>query len=211
MSLEKYQEREPVLSPESHESATEIAEILRDLYQNTTLKGGKLEIPNFSKEAEMNACENRTDSVTQQLRAVIKAGQEFFGLVQATTLVKIQGETKPYIVESTVLTKHNADERASVVAIIEKGQGIERVGRAHQHNLGDQVSRHHFYLEQKSDGSITVTDGNIDGTPSTNGTEVFELKDGDYAKDIVDSPLDDIDFWSAKSSEVKQKILQSIF
>lgn len=211
MSPELYQESEPVLSPESHESATEIAETLRDLYQNTTLRGGKLEIPAFRNESQMSSCDNRTEEVSQQLRAVIKAGQEFFGIVETTALIKIQGEPKPYIVESTVLTKHNADERASIVAIIERGHGTEYVGRAHQQGLGDQVSRHHFQLEQNLDGSITVVDGNTDGTPSTNGTEVFELKDGDSAKNISDSPLDDIDFWSVKSSEVKKQILKSIF
>lgn len=211
MPVEQYKESEPILRPESHESATGIADELRGLYQNTTLKGGNLEIPAFKNESQMSSCDNRSEGVSQQLQAIIKAGQEFFGIAQTTALVKIQGEPKPYIVESTVLTKHNADERASIVAIVERGHGTEYVGRAHQTGLGDQVSRHHFHLEQNLDGSITIIDGHTDGTPSTNGTEVFELKDGDSAKDILDSPLDDIDFWSVKSSDVKQQILKSIF
>ena len=212
-SPEKYRESEPVLSAESHETASEIASELRNLYQNTAIKGEKFKIPTPRNNSEIGSCSEPDEGTTQKLQAVIKAGQEFFGLVQVESMIRIPGMAIPQLVESMILTKHNSNERATVVAVINRGQGVENIGRAHQPNLGDQVSRHHFYLEQDLDGSILINDGGADGKPSTNGTEIFEKAQNDTSNGaIIDgSPLQDNLFWSAEPSDIKKNINKSTF
>lgn len=215
MSPEKHQENENIFKPESPESALNIAKMLREEYNSRILHGDTLQLPPFSKSLEMMSCSNPQDGVNQQLRALVRAGQEFFGIVESTVIITLPGEPKPYITESTLLTRHNAGGRAEIISVLKRDKDVKRIGRSHQKDLelGDRVSGHHFYLEQEIDGRINISDGDSSGKPSTNGTEVFEgakeIPSGFYIGET--ETWHDFDFWSAKSSEVKKQILKSIF
>ena len=212
MSPEIYQEVENVVKPESSEQAQEIASKLRENYHSTKLSGNRLDLTAFSKELEIDACEKRDidSTVTQQLRAVVKAGQEIFGIVEATIIQQTGSE--PLIEDAVVITRHNSQGRAEVISTLIRGHGVEHIGRAHQTDLGDEVSREHFSITQDVYGGLIIKDGKSDGSASTNGTEVFEIKPSDKERpNKPDKPWEDFTFWAPESSDVKKAVTKLTF
>jgi len=212
MSPEVYQENEPLARAESSEKAREIADELRETYHSTKLSGDRLELPAFSKELEIDSCSKPELGVSQQLRAVVKAGQDIFGIVEAIAQIKLQDESKPHFIDATIITRHNADGRAVIVkTITTRGNGVEPIGRSHQKGLGDEVSRNHFYIETNIDRTLNIYDGDASGKPSTNGTEVFEIKPVTGSSKPEKPWGSDFTFWAPESTDVKKKITDSIF
>lgn len=182
---------------------SEIYSILTENYICTELQSKKVHQidPLIEERQEMAACTNEVDGVDQNLRAIIKAGNDYFGVVDFLVIDEPKSKKANYI-ESTAITHHQPGRRAELVCIINKGESPITIGRNINPNLDDTVSREHFKVSQASDGAIGIIDND-----STNGTKVFEPSDkfGLLSNTDKDSgnPIQDIDFWSVKSIRLK--------
>lgn len=200
------------MPPVSVETVHSITEGLRSRYDTAVLKPGKVhEIPAMigSRQA-MASCGNSYEGVGQDLRALIKAGDEFFGIVDVLSIVRTDNG-RPTVAESTVITRHKPNSRAEFVGFLDKDQGSITIGRSHQPDLSAKTSRDHFSVVQARDGSIGVVETQI----TTNGTEIFTpSKNNKFGiserllhMDTVDA-AEDIDFWSVKSADM-QELMES--
>ena len=192
------------------ESPREITEGLRDRYESIQLKPGIVhEIPPLENDEQMiSGCENPADGVRQSLRAMIKVGDEFLGVVDVFLINRSASGGRPNILEGTAITRHISDGRADLIGFIGNNQDHLTIGRSHQKELNPKVSREQFSIGRAKDGSIGIID-----LDSTNGTEVFmpskNSKYGFETKDLNSkNPTDDIDFWSVKSALIGQELLE---
>jgi hypothetical protein len=150
---------------------------------------------------------NPGEGVDQSLRAIIKAGDEFFGIVDVLTISQTTGKT-PKFMEDTVITRHLPNQRAELIGFVNRDGKPITIGRSYQ-DLGIKTSREHFLVIQDMDGAIGI----VEPHKTTNGTEVFtpskNSKFGVSEKllhmDTVDA-VEDFDFWSVKSDDVKARL-----
>ena len=201
------QERMP-LPQASLETVHSITEGLRARYDTAVLTPGKVkEIPaRFDSKQEMAVCGNAYEGVDQHLRAFVKAGDEFFAIVDVVSIVRPDGK-RPIVTENTVITRHKPNNRAEFVDFVDKDQTPITIGRSYQPGLSAKTSREHFSVVQARDGSIGI----VEPKETTNGTEVFtpsqNSKFGISEKllhmDTVDA-AEDNDFWSLKSKSIQQ-------
>ena len=188
---------------ETLESAKAIEASLLENYIGTTLSSPEsiCEIP-ATKSNElgdvMNIAINKQEQVSQRLRAIIKAGNEFFSVIDASS-----GFEDGSIIDSTILTRHIAGgKRAEFVGFIEKGEKPTSVGRSTQEALDMTVSRNHFAIAHNHAGDIGVADLN-----SSNHTEVFMPDANHLGKFDGKNPVGDVNFWSIKSKQLKDILL----
>ena len=205
------------MSPEnkpqvSIETVYSIAEGLRARYDTEVLKPGEVhEVPAlFGAKQEMAVSGNPYEGVDQHLRAMVKAGDEFFAIVDVKSIVRPYGE-HPTVKDATVITRHLPNKRAEFIGFLDKDKKTFTIGRSYQPGLGVKTSRNHFSVVQAPDGSVGIVENN----KTTNGTEVFTpSKNGKFGvserllhMDTVDA-AEDIDFWSVKSANM-QELMES--
>lgn len=184
------------------ERPKEIGHKLEKIYKTTQLQPNTIHtISTNIENGEMKACENTDDGrVEQQLLAVVKAGNEFFNIVNVNTFDRSDDPRSPIIVEGIAVTKRNPDGRAELVDFIDKNEKVY-FGRSFQgQQLGETVSGKHFAVGVRDDGLVAIADFG-----STNGSRLYEKnpKPSDYQGE---NPVDNIDFWSVKSSEMKKSL-----
>jgi hypothetical protein len=108
------------------------------------------------------------DVVQQELHAVVKAGDELFGVVH----VDVGGEG----VSELLLTRFNQNgERAGIIGVIPAwfptvGAAGLKVGREHQQDLHNTVSRDHFSIGTLGNRLLIGEYG------STNGTTIIRMR-----------------------------------
>lgn len=198
----------PEVKNQSIESPSKIAEALKDRYDSEVLKPNTVHrIPELGPDGTpMDSCGNSSEGVDQKLRALIKAGDEFFGVVDVDLILRSDSGERPQFVNRTVLTRHIPGERAEIIGFIDNIGKPLVVGRQFQPGLSGKTSRDHFTIGTLSEGNVGVVDDK-----SSNGTEVFQLTEKSAYNESrhtdVDNPIDDFDFWSVKSSEIKDLII----
>jgi hypothetical protein len=183
---------------------------LNDRYETTHLVPEVVhEIPT---SAEMSTCNNQQEGVFQFLRALVKAGEEFF----AITDVLVIGEPGKDIIKGTAITQHRINDRANLIGFFDEKRKPITIGRNHQEDLKSTTSREHFTVALAHDGSVGILD-----LGSKNGTDVYTSIKNDRKKFGIGAdsdnpspsqfpdPAKDIDFWSAKSAVVKEELLKS--
>jgi hypothetical protein len=154
----------------------------------------------------MADCYSPSENKEQYLRSIIKAGEEYYGVVDI-----ISRDPSDWKIQdrNMILTRHIPGERAQLVGLLNKPLTI---GRDYQKNdsLKQTTSGKHFSIAQAADGSIGIIDH-----CSTNGTELFSIQpknkfgfDGDKitGRSKSDYLNRHIDFWSAKSSQITEAI-----
>jgi hypothetical protein len=193
---------EAVQTPESRsEHAREIKDALEANY--TSAKLGKGEAISLRPDIlPMASCRNQSDGmVSQELMMVIKAGGEVFSVVDVFVADKQKGTKK-----TTALTRHIEGGRAEIVGLIEGSQNPMIVGRTSENGYSDSTSRQHFAIGRSpEDGHFDVLDAK-----SSNGTELFVSVNENDGHSETQNPATDINFWSAKSSQLKAAVLQGI-
>lgn len=151
----------------------------------------------------MAAATDFDQGVYQYLRAVVKAGESYFSVVDTRVYNKSgrndPSEPEAYI--STTVTRSVNGGPAELIASVQPGN-VLFIGRENQPNMlrdDPKISRNHFCVRaiDHEDGSeIVVAD-----MGSTNGTEVYSsLKDSSHIVDV--NP----DFWC-----IDPKYLQQTF
>jgi len=186
----------PELSQEKKvESPAELASELRDAYGSVELTAGS-SIVLEEEILPMNFAYNRPEGVFQDLIATIKAGDDFFSVVDAT----LAGENE----HTTLITHHTKDGRAEIVGHISNGKEPLFIGRNSENGYSAKTSRDHFFVAKSKEGKIGVMD-----TKSSNGTEVFATTK--HMNSIREKPeaVKNGRFWSGKSSVVRD-YLESI-
>lgn len=147
---------------------------------------------------DIAACVNRGENgfVRQRLKCIIKAGNEFFSILDATA------SENGFIVDKTVITRHVADGRAELYSILNTGEKV-LIGRSSSPDLDRSVSRNHIVIGKNHEGVIGFGD-----VGSSNGTEVFTSKI-DYKENDsndINPIIKNINFWSIKSSSLKEEL-----
>jgi len=192
-------EESKVSKVETLESAKSIRARLQERFKIELLDrvGVISEIGVYEHEYEpMSEIFSSKEGVSQTLECVIKAGNEFFCVVNSN----VQSETDGSHQVNTLLTRHIAGGRAELMDIIEENSALS-IGRSSENELDKTVSRSHFSIAKREDGLIGITDNG-----STNHTEVFSSKQkGKNIFEEIDTanPLYDKNFWSIKSEELK--------
>lgn len=193
--------------PESKESVDYIDQRLSEIYQKTTLTSSEqgIELPEIivdedDNSNEMAGCYN--GDTRQRLRAVIRAGNEIFSIIDVSVLSYDQGTTDTEnIIKSTIISRHIKGERAEPVGILDKNSQVF-IGREHlsanNENLSDTLSRTHFAIAKDNEGRIAIADTN-----STNHTEVFFQNDNPVNYEDPKNPLSRLEFWSIKSAKAR--------
>jgi hypothetical protein len=155
---------------------------------------------------------NETLGVSQDLVSLVQAGDEFFGIVNAFVL----GQEQPSQLLVRVKTL-DGTERPEVISKITDEPLV--VGRGAIEDAGEGLSRSHFEVVKKEDGSIKVTDlGSTNKTriatteknvplPDSAGKTTFSglkklLRSNKLPQQIPVNPLDDFRFWAAKSKDI---------
>ena len=192
---------------EPTESAPEIAKSLRAKFKSEVIDPADFAVIPMPKTDEqfIGSCANLDDGVDQRLRAVVKAGREFFGIVDVRAIGGSDESDGPIFLQSTALTRHIPGERAELIGFFHYHQPIN-IGRAHspELNFSSETSGRHFTAQQNEGGAVLIFDQN-----STNGTEVFTLNPALQHTDLK-SPIDDFDFWSVQSASIKTKLAESL-
>lgn len=143
--------------------------------------------------------ENSKTGVEASLVAVIKAGQELFGVAAVRKEANSDSTT-------FALTRIREGKRGQLVDVMKPGTtpSINDIGRTsfndNQDPLDEATSRNHFSVEFNERGEIVVTDNG-----STNGTEIFaRFKTTlDADKPLPDGPLAN-GSWLPRSAELKE-------
>lgn len=183
------------------EISAEVAKGLRAHYESTTADSKEvLEIPKSNLIAE---CSSRNEGVYQDLRALVKAGDDYFAIISVFANRSVDN---PIPLSETVIARHRPGERAELIGVIGKNEDPMKIGRSHQKGfgLGPTVSREHFAVAQSDDGKMGIID-----MGSSNRTEVFLTKKELPSTTSVD-PLNDIDFWSVKSADLKSSLQEHL-
>ncbi|MEI6851034.1 MAG: FHA domain-containing protein [Candidatus Saccharibacteria bacterium] len=206
------------------ESVKEIFDGLESHYSTTKLDPNKVhEIEPATIENEMDICKNFDEGVMQTLEAVVKAGDNYFGIVKVIMEDRSSDEAiyNREVIEKTALTRHIPGKRAALVGFIDSKNGPVTIGRSETNSeiglleiddLGVTTSRKHFALAESVDGSVGIID-----LDSKNGTTVFEQKDDKFKFGLTPeknrsssalNPIDDIglNFWSAKSANIRDRL-----
>lgn len=142
----------------------------------------------------MSNCLNLKEGISQNLRSIIKIGDDFFGLVDVN-IHDSSNEDK----SATILTHHTPNGRAAFVDVLNPNIQVS-VGRNYQDNLGATVSRKHFDIIKANDGTIGIVDND-----STNGTEIFTQPTDKKPREFG-TLVENFDFWSVKSADVKKQL-----
>ena len=177
------------------ESPAEVKKAIRDRYESTVVDSNTVfELP----EGSMSDCGNRSEGVYQDLMAVIKAGDDYFALIDVFAINK--SGSGPETITETVIARHRPGQRAELVGVVGQNKEPIVIGRSHQTDmgLGSTVSREHFGVAQDETGKIGILD-----LGSTNRTEVFKSKKDTEPQYETEDPLSDIDFWSVKSADLR--------
>lgn len=201
MSQESVKSNEALASPKT---AAEIKKGLSDNYGSLELNRGEGIV--LAPEVQpLSRCGNQKECVYQNLMAVIKAGDEFFSVVDVFSADPVAADQKLSRVKTTVITHHVSGSRAEIVGFINEGKGPLEVGRTVENEYADNMSRSHFAVGlSPENGRIGIADD------STNGTEVF-ISLAEINEPLKDSnPAKDIDFWSIKSSQLRASIESQI-
>lgn len=150
----------------------------------------------------MSGCGNQAEGVYQDLMLMIKAGDDFFSVVDVFVIDKANDKPEPSRIKTTMITRHRTDERAQIVGFVEPASNPLLVGRTVDNKFADNVSRKHFAIGiSPEDGHIEIAD-----MKSSNGTRVFGTTE-EINKLNASNPISNIDFWSAKSSDLKAQLL----
>lgn len=184
----------------------DITEGLRARYDSVKLVPGDVHeiTPLFSQQHEMAVCGNPFEGIDQHLRAVIKAGDEFFGIVDVISIDRSK-DHKLVVQQTTALTRHLPNQRAELVGFIHPEGPQLKIGRNYQPGLSAKTSREHFAIAQFKDGYIGI----VEPKETTNGTEVYTPSihaKQDVSKRLLHmdtaDPAGDFDFWSVKSADL---------
>lgn len=202
------------MSPESIEkpvdkieSAPEIAESLRAKYKSEMVDPmSALKIPTLERDDQMMAhCISADEGVDQRLRAVIKAGNEFFCIIDVLAIDQISPGVKPTFMEGTAITRHipGKENRAQLIDFFGDQMPIH-IGRDYSPELkySPETSGKHLAAIQSESGSVILLDEH-----STNGTEVF-TPDKDSPNINVVSPVENRNFWSPESALLKASLIK---
>lgn len=190
---------------ETRESAKDIGSKLQERFKTELLDhvGVIAEVGVYKHEYDaMSEIFNSEEGVSQALECVIKAGNEFFCVINSS----FQSETDGSRQVNTILTRHITDGRAEFIGIIEENSKLS-IGRSPENGLDKTVSRSHFSIAKREDGLIGIADNG-----STNHTEVFSSNQkGKNPFEEIDTanPIYDNKFWSMKSEELKKIINDS--
>lgn|GEM_PF-5645735 len=176
----------------------------------------------FSPDTDMSSgTVNERQAVAQDLRGVIKAGDELFGIVKANVTDDKTG--KP--LEHFLLTHFGDEEtgqRATIVGVL--GATPLFVGRTAKNGYSDTTSRKHFGIALV-DAQIKIGDEG-----SSNGTKLYfaeaagqqqapespkfglsalhkALRAKKAPESVEENPMDKFQLWSPKSSDVKEQIM----
>lgn len=193
------------MSPEKHNKSEKttyadgVELSLKEYYLVEKLNpGSPVKIPQPKQRSDfMNDCQNSKEGVYQGLRTTIKAGNEFFGIVDVFL------KTDNGAMEGTAITRNIPNERAEFVTFI-KPSGITEIGRNHNNNLDNSVSRNHLVLSFNDEGGINIMD-----MGSANGTKLYRHKKPGPKNLLIENPTDDINSWSLKSAEIKKTMQDS--
>lgn len=191
--------QEQMQLPEA-ESPSKITKGLETDFISLDLEPGKI-LSLTTDIKPMGGCFNQAEGVYQDLKLVIKAGDDFFSVVDVFVAEKPDDEQEASRMKATVITRHHEDDRAEIVGFIEPEQGPLVVGRTVDNKFADNVSRKHFAVGvSPKDGHIEIAD-----MKSSNGTRIFATTE--EVKRLHDSnPINDTDFWSVKSSDLKASL-----
>lgn len=192
---------QPRNKTETRESGDRISADLKNRYNSETLTSpDQVHVVKSPEDGGdyLSIAYNQQEGARQYLRAMIKAGEEFFSVIDCS--VDNNDGTKT---DKSILARHVSGGRAEFAGEIGVNSVI-KIGRGPDNDLNKTVSREHFAVAQDEKGQFAIVD-----LRSTNKTEVFYPKsDGSGISEIEDknNPLNNINFWSVKSSELKKSI-----
>jgi len=206
------------MTPESVKTAEieptkAIVESLRERYESAKLEPGiEKKIPVFSRV--METCGNPNVGLDQYLMGiVVAANKDIFAIVDVTAVFGPSDGYKPCTMIKTAITRHIPGGRAELVGFIDTDNKPKTIGRTPSNNYSKYTSRRHFSVSQGVDGSVNVADMHSEA-----GTELFTavedsefgLNKGINPRDDTDNPIDDLTFWSVKSSLLREKLTETI-
>lgn len=205
------------MSPEQTEKKelTPTEALMEDLNENfdsTQLNLGEMhQVPPLeSPELAMATCSDQMGGTEQDLRAVVKMGNEFIFLVDTDTRfgsgeMSSQGMRQTDSVHSTVLSRYYLGHRAEIIGLASKRDQRD-VGTDPQNSLDQDVIRPGAYLKvrQSEDGTIELTD-----LGSVNKITVFTRKISDGPDKLKTLRPIENEMWSVDQAELKHVIRAS--
>jgi hypothetical protein len=151
---------------------------------------------------------NKAKGTSQVLRAVIEAGNELFGIVQASSIEGARaGNPGTLVITRFARPEHGEGARAQVVQVVRPGTGRmygrEQLREQGFSDISDEVSKVHFGLALSEDGKqLVLSDEN-----STNGTRIASTKVDRMQS--VESALGGFEVWSPPTQAVAEAIVAS--
>jgi len=200
------------MSPEQTEKKvlTPTEALIEDLDENfdsTQLEPGETHnIPTMeSPENAMATCLDMMGGTEQDLRAVVKIGNEFLFLVDTDTRLGSESMNRPDYVHSTLLSRYLPGHRAEIIGLASKRDQRD-VGPDPRNGLDQDVTRPGAYLKvrQSEDGTIELTD-----LGSTNKITVFTRKEAEEPDKPKTLRAVENEMWSVDPAELKHVVRAS--
>jgi hypothetical protein len=164
------------------------------------------------------------EGTVQSLHAVIQAGGELFGVVEAVSYKDREEDEGYYKQQTDMLVRFGAKgEPATVVAGFGSGRALE-VGRTTKNGFSPTTSHKHFSIRSVSTGNIRIDD--LDSTNHTTVAYTVEAEhEGLRNRRVTDkskfglnslkkrlkqpaNPLEDTDSWMVSEEDIKKADLE---
>ncbi len=138
---------------------------------------------------------NEQEGVYQDIKGVIQAGDELFGIVEAAVAGR---EASPDSITKFILTRFGRDgRRAQIEGVMTPGEPL-MIGRTAENGMRSDVSRYHFKVGVNRNGHLAIEDLN-----SANGTRLQVATKPPIPELEPKNPLAQYSRWAPKSADVK--------
>jgi hypothetical protein len=197
------------LSPEQAENKelTPIEALMEDLNENfdaTTLELGETHLvsPMESPAMAMATCSDSMGGTEQDLRAVVKTGNELFFVVDTDTRIGSADAIRANTVHSTLLSRYTRGHRAEIIGLARQRDQRD-IGPDPRNSLDQDITRPGAYLKvrQSEDGSVELTD-----LGSVNNITVYTRKDSEETDEPKTLRPIENEMWSVEPAELKQVV-----
>ncbi|HUC96045.1 MAG TPA: hypothetical protein VMR16_00045 [Candidatus Saccharimonadales bacterium] len=165
------------------------------------------EIPLLKSDRQvMASCSDPINGLSQKLRAVVKAGDELFFIIDAVTRLSRHGLRRPDYVESTLLARYEPDDGSAIIDFSREPRRLDAWDGTKHLNICLSGATTRFTVAQSDDKLVGVVDEG-----SSAKLEVFTQKTPDNPDDtpITLGPVDER-IWSVTSFDLMKTIRESL-
>jgi hypothetical protein len=154
----------------------------------------------------MACCADPMNGLSQELRAVVKAGDELFFVIDAVTRLSRHGLRRPDYVDSTLFARYESGIGTEIIDFSREPRRLNVWDGTKHLNIGISGATTRFTVAQSDDRLVGVVDEG-----SSEKLEVFTQKTPDNPDDIPRTlkPIDER-IWSVSGFDLMKAVRSSL-